>query len=65
MIYQKTLLLLPDNVEIKWKIYRCIDKIFIQEFVYHRKGKIISMIESGDTEALTCPKCGNHNFILK
>ena len=36
-----------------------------EEFIYYRKGKIISMVESGDTEALTCPKCGNHKFILK
>lgn len=36
-----------------------------KEFIYHRKGKIISMVESGNTENLTCPKCGNHNFILK
>lgn len=36
-----------------------------KEFIYHRKGKIISMVESGNTEALTCPKCGNHKFILK
>lgn len=36
-----------------------------KEFIYHRKGKIIYMVESGNTETLTCPKCGNHKFILK
>lgn len=36
-----------------------------KEFIYHRKGKVISIVESGDTENLTCPYCGGHNFYLK
>lgn len=36
-----------------------------QEFVYHRRGKVISMVESGDAENLTCPYCEGHNFYLK
>lgn len=36
-----------------------------QEFVYHRKGKIVSMVESGNINGLRCPYCGGHNFYLK
>lgn len=35
------------------------------EFIYHRKGKIVSMVEAGNINGLRCPYCEGHNFYLK
>lgn len=36
-----------------------------KKFIYHRKSKIVTMVENGNCETLSCPRCKSHNLHLE